>query len=193
MPNNIERVLVIDLEATCWENKTPPLGESSEIIEIGICVLDIRTKTVEKPVSIYISPVASTLSEYCKNLTGITPKMVYKSGVTFTKATDRLVNKYGSKNKAWASFGDGDMEMFETQCLVNDIEYPFGKTYFNVQTLFSMKNQITKMDTGLTSAMSISGLEFEGRAHSGAVDAYNTAILLGKLLWNETPSKSWKF
>jgi inhibitor of KinA sporulation pathway (predicted exonuclease) len=32
------RILVIDLEATCWQGDPPP-GETSEIIEIGNAVL----------------------------------------------------------------------------------------------------------------------------------------------------------
>ena len=32
------KIIIIDLEATCWEG-IPPKGEVSEIIEIGICLL----------------------------------------------------------------------------------------------------------------------------------------------------------
>ena len=31
------KIIIIDLEATCWEG-IPPKGEVSEIIEIGICL-----------------------------------------------------------------------------------------------------------------------------------------------------------
>lgn len=37
--NTTDNIIIIDLEATCWEGK-PPQGQESEIIEIGICVLD---------------------------------------------------------------------------------------------------------------------------------------------------------
>jgi inhibitor of KinA sporulation pathway (predicted exonuclease) len=33
---------IIDIEATCWETPPPP-GQVNEIIEIGLCVLNIRT------------------------------------------------------------------------------------------------------------------------------------------------------
>ena len=32
---------VIDVESTCWEGKPPP-GQEQEIIEIGICALDLE-------------------------------------------------------------------------------------------------------------------------------------------------------
>ena len=35
MKNN--KIIIIDLEATCWNGKVPA-GEVSETIEIGICV-----------------------------------------------------------------------------------------------------------------------------------------------------------
>lgn len=37
----LDKVLVIDLEATCWENE-PPKGQKSEIIEIGVALVDVK-------------------------------------------------------------------------------------------------------------------------------------------------------
>jgi hypothetical protein len=42
MARKPDRILVIDTEATCWEGSSPP-GQISEIIEIGLCVLDVPT------------------------------------------------------------------------------------------------------------------------------------------------------
>lgn len=36
-----ENILIIDLEATCWE-KYPPRGQESEIIEIGVCIMNAK-------------------------------------------------------------------------------------------------------------------------------------------------------
>jgi inhibitor of KinA sporulation pathway (predicted exonuclease) len=36
------KVLVVDVESTCWQNGVPP-GQVSEIIEIGICVFDVKS------------------------------------------------------------------------------------------------------------------------------------------------------
>lgn len=32
-------IVIIDLEATCWENDRIPAGQKTDIIEIGICEL----------------------------------------------------------------------------------------------------------------------------------------------------------
>ena len=34
MARKLDRILVVDIEATCWEGNPPP-GQTSEIIEIG--------------------------------------------------------------------------------------------------------------------------------------------------------------
>ena len=44
MARKLDQILVIDVEATCWEGNPPP-GQTSEIIEIGLCVLDVPTLT----------------------------------------------------------------------------------------------------------------------------------------------------
>ena len=38
-----DNTLIIDLEATCWEDR-PPRGQESEIIEIGVCIMDAKTR-----------------------------------------------------------------------------------------------------------------------------------------------------
>ena len=42
MARKLDQILVVDVEATCWEGDPPP-GQISEIIEIGLCVLDVAT------------------------------------------------------------------------------------------------------------------------------------------------------
>ena len=42
MARKLDRILVVDVEATCWEGDPPP-GQISEILEIGLCVLDVAT------------------------------------------------------------------------------------------------------------------------------------------------------
>ena len=37
MSGKLDKILVVDIEATCWEGK-PPAGEQNEIIEVGICL-----------------------------------------------------------------------------------------------------------------------------------------------------------
>jgi inhibitor of KinA sporulation pathway (predicted exonuclease) len=42
MAVQLDVIIVIDVEATCWEGYPPP-GQDKEIIEIGICLVDAKT------------------------------------------------------------------------------------------------------------------------------------------------------
>src|SRR5438128_1858906 len=42
MAKRLDLALVIDVESTCWDTR-PPRGQISEIIEIGLCTVDLRS------------------------------------------------------------------------------------------------------------------------------------------------------
>ncbi len=71
MTIKLNKIIVIDIEATCWQ-KYPPPDQESEIIEIGICIVDVATaKPIEKE-SILVRPERSKISEFCTQLTTLT-------------------------------------------------------------------------------------------------------------------------
>ena len=71
MARKLDRILVVDIEATCWEGDPPP-GQISEIIEIGLGVLDVATLARVEQRDILVRPVCSTVSSYCTQLTTLT-------------------------------------------------------------------------------------------------------------------------
>ena len=106
MARKLNRLLVIDIESTCWPGDPPP-GEESEIIEIGICVVNIATLTREAPQSILVRPQRSSVSSFCSELTTLTQADV-EQGVTLAEACRVLRETYHAKNRLWASYGDYD-------------------------------------------------------------------------------------
>lgn len=42
MPNILDKIIVIDVEATCWDGVLLA-GTESDIIEVGVCLLDVQT------------------------------------------------------------------------------------------------------------------------------------------------------
>lgn len=70
------QILIVDLEATCWENDRIPTGQKVDIIEIGICELNITTQAISKKQGIYVIPERSKISKFCTDLTGITPQLI---------------------------------------------------------------------------------------------------------------------
>ena len=74
MARKLDQILVVDVESSCWEG-SPPEGEESEIIEIGICVVDTRQLQRISKHSILVRPEKSTVSDFCTELTTLTPGM----------------------------------------------------------------------------------------------------------------------
>jgi len=180
MAKQHDKIIVLDLEATCWEGY-PPEGQKSDIIEIGFCLLDLRTLERTDKNSIIIKPTRSKVSEFCVGLTTLTQDMV-DTGTTFENAMNTL-REYGAKRKrAWASWGDYDRRQIEKQCRDMRIDYPFGVTHLNVKSLFTVLMGMNK-EVGLGEAVKrVTYKEFDGTQHRGVDDAWNIAMVLSKLL-----------
>jgi hypothetical protein len=71
----LDQIIVVDVESTCWEGP-PPNGEESEIIEIGLCTLNIADGARLDRRSIIVRPERSRVSAYCMQLTSITQSQV---------------------------------------------------------------------------------------------------------------------
>jgi inhibitor of KinA sporulation pathway (predicted exonuclease) len=177
--NRLDQILVIDVEATCWAGKPPPDMES-EIIEIGMCTLDITTGQRLEKRSILVKPQRSTVSEFCTELTTLTPEQVAR-GASFTEACLILRKQYASRARVWASYGDYDRRQFEHQCVMHGVPYPFGPAHMNVKTLFALVHNLPH-EIGLDKALKLADLPLEGRHHRGDDDAWNIAALMATLL-----------
>ena len=176
----MDKIIVIDIEATCWDGPIPN-GEESEIMEIGICLIDIASAKREEKRSIIVNLKNSELSEYCSELTTLTREQLEK-GVSFEEACNILKNEYLAKNRAWASYGDYDKDKFEMQCKSRNIEYPFSLTHINIKNLFAVKNRL-KNEVSMPEALKILNLPLEGIPHRGVCDAWNVALILIKTLF----------
>lgn len=179
MVMKLDLVVVIDIEATCWE-KNPPAGQENEIIEIGICTLNIATGERVNRESILVKPVKSTVSPFCTELTGLTQQDV-DAGIRFDRACAILRKKYHTKSRIWASYGDYDRKMFEKQCTVRGIAYPFNGTHFNIKSLYAMLTG-QEREIGLGAVLEQLDIAFEGRPHRGMDDAWNEALILSYLI-----------
>ena len=179
MAQVLDKILVIDVEATCWEGD-PPAGQTSDIIEIGLCVLDVATGERSTPRAIMVKPERSTLSEFCIKLTTITPEML-ADGLTFAEACELLREEYRAHRRTWASYGDYDRLQFSKQCEDWGISYPFGRTHINVKNLLALQLGLKK-EVGLQRGCGLLGLTFEGTIHRGFDDAWNIAAVLDRVL-----------
>jgi len=179
MPKMLDKIIVIDLEATCWEG-SPPAGQESEIIEIGLCVLDAASGERSAPRAILVKPQRSTLSHYCTQLTTLIPEML-KDGYSFPDACSLLQDEYQSHQRTWASYGNYDRLQFMEQCKTRGVPYPFGRSHINVKNLLALQFNLTR-EVNLQKGTGLVGLPFEGTIHRGVDDAWNIAAVLSRVL-----------
>ena len=179
----LNRILVVDIEATTWDNRDiDGKSKESEIIEIGCSELFLDSGTIEKKHDLFVRPVMNPiLSPFCTELTSITQEVLDTQGVPFIDALNVLSTEFNSRNMIWASWGDYDRIMFRRQCLRYGYQYPFGEQHINVKTLFSLMYRLDHM-VGMKYALSRVGIPLEGTHHRGIDDSYNIAKILRLLL-----------
>jgi inhibitor of KinA sporulation pathway (predicted exonuclease) len=175
----LDHILVVDLEATCWDGNPPP-GQVSDILEIGLCPLEVSTGRRLERRSILVRPERSTVSAFCTQLTTLTPEQV-ATGIPLREACRILKTEYAAPQRLWASFGDYDRRQLERQCQDQGIGYPFGPSHLNVKTVFALMQGLPH-EVGLAAALELLGLPLEGTHHRGHDDAWNIAGILAHCL-----------
>lgn len=175
-----DRVIVVDIESTCWEENQ--IDNISEIIEIGITPIDTKTGNILNVKDILVKPEFSKVSKFCTELTTLTQNDV-DSGISFKSACDILINECDSKRYVWASYGNYDKNQFEDQCEKQNIDYPFTNAHINVKLLFALKYSLRR-EVGMTKALKLLGLPLVGTHHRGGDDSRNIATILSKMLFD---------
>lgn len=172
-----ETILVLDLEATCWEGHPPP-GEISEVIEIGICLLDTRNGAISQNEALLVQPERSAVSTFCTQLTTITPALLKREGISFEAACKRLQRL---QQYTWASYGAYDLRMMRTQCDRMQCVYPLSAQHINVKELFTERMGLKKKP-GMKAALDLLRIPLQGTHHRGVDDARNIASILYRCL-----------
>ena len=179
---NNKGILVIDLELTCWDKtETPGIRE---IIQVGVVNIDPKSLEITKKQSYYVTPKYNKeLSQFCKDLTGITDRQVFREGRPLKEVMETLSTKWGFSSKPIVFWGDDHLD-FKNDCDRQNIENKTSEYTINfalqyyLNSAFKNKTYIKKL--GLPKAMAQEGLDFIGRQHDALVDAENTARLYKK-------------
>lgn len=183
----LDRVIVFDLELTCWATKEEQASRRSEIIEIGACLLDIKTGDINNKTRYIIRPYklkqriwdgTLNISQYCTDLTGHTIETL-KAGIPFGDACNKFKKEFGTSNKICAGYGE-DYGGLDTECIRFGITNPLSGSYINICHLFALKNKSSEVS--LEQALEKIGDEFEGTQHRADDDAYNAAKILRSIL-----------
>ena len=168
---NYKKIVIFDLEMCCWENEK----RIGEIIEIGLVSVDLESREITKEAQYYVKPEKDNISEYCTNLTKITPKIIKKEGRPLSEVIKTIQKNFGGKNTIYGAWGRDDQVLVE-ECKNKKIPL-FLNEFVNIATWYRMKKLENGSRVSLELALKEQGLSFEGQAHSGIVDAKNTAKL----------------
>lgn len=181
MARNLDKIIVVDLEATCWDGDSiQPEGEVSEIIEIGITELDAKSGELIQSEGILVRPQFSTVSKFCTELTTLTAEQISK-GMSYPEALEYIKSKYKPFDRTWASYGDYDREQFRRNDELYKTKSPFGRTHINVKNLLALEKGLKK-EVGLTRGCELCGFTLDGTLHRGVDDSINIAKILREIL-----------
>lgn len=137
MFDNLDKLLLISCNGTMWKSmRDQPIKEKHEIIELAYSFLDL--KSLEASVGSYIiKPKKSSISKFCKKMTGLSQEDVDK-GISFEDACRDLLTDKFSTDFVYAGWGIYDRKQIKEQCKESKIPYPFSGTYMNLQLYHSI-------------------------------------------------------
>src|SRR5438067_4346899 len=116
------RYIIVDLEATCWERGGRP--ERMEIIEIGAVRLESASGPATDEFARFVRPVIEpSLSEFCKQLTGIRQQDV-DAARPFPEVFDKFLGWIGDAPVTLSSWGAYDLRQFRLDCARHRIPMP---------------------------------------------------------------------
>ncbi|KGY12135.1 exonuclease [Vibrio tubiashii] len=170
---NHNRVVCFDLEMCCWNENG--VGTTGEIIEVGLAEIDLNLGQIVKRAQYYVKPESDEVSLFCSQLTGITPRKIEKQGRPLAEVLKSMIKNFGGTNKIYAAWGRDD-NVLRQECADKGIDMPFNE-FINLATLYRIQNRLKDKRIGHKAAQESKGIEWEGRQHSGYVDAYNLAKL----------------
>lgn len=177
------KVVVLDLELTCWA-----LGDQErglpEIIEIGAVAVDLQKAEILSRCEFLIKPSDKRgLSEYCTQLTGITHEML-KGKPRFPEAYAHFVRYLGSKyGYVLASWGE-DGDALTRQTLDMGLSVRHALNHWNLGEMFWARYG---KKVGLSEAMQTLGIEPRGPAHRALPDAENAARVMIRMFHPNAP------
>jgi len=151
----------------------------NEIIEVGIALLDVNDLTISDNKGFLIKPRYSEVSDFCTELTSITPEMVVNAP-TFDYVCRRIISEYNTKARMWASYGEYDKKQFKKSCNKFQVEYPFNDKHLNIKTLASIYYGWDEV--GMDKLLNKLKIPLEGTHHRGCDDANNIAKILSSIL-----------
>jgi inhibitor of KinA sporulation pathway (predicted exonuclease) len=173
------RYIVVDLEATCWENGRN--FNRMETIEIGAVELPSADRPPSREFCRFIRPVVHPkLSDFCQRLTTIRQSDIDQAD-GFWAVFPEFVTWIGDEPFSICTWGAYDMAQFRTDCERHGHPFPASfDRHVNVKAEFAQRMNVKRC--GMERALEVAGLPLVGTHHRGIDDARNIARLWTFLL-----------
>ena len=168
------RYIIVDLEATCWENTRN--SDRMEIIEIGAVVLPSSAHLASGEFARFVRPVVEPrLSAFCKQLTSIAQTDVDRAE-TFWTVFHEFLEWIGPEPFVLCSWGAYDLNQLRLDCRRHGIAFPpTFERHINLKKEFARVYNVRSC--GMAAALRHTGLPLEGTHHRGIDDARNIGNL----------------
>jgi inhibitor of KinA sporulation pathway (predicted exonuclease) len=169
--------IVFDLELVKRFKK----GQLSEIVEIGACKVDLKSKKITDELQIYITPRRGYVAKSTRKFINMKKEDI-KKAVSFHSGIQQF-SKWLGENYFLCSWGKDDKLHFIDQCVRTNINLDWFMNYNDIQQqIGKIVTANNKNQLGLKSALELAGITPVGKAHRGIDDAINTAELLIKFI-----------
>ena len=174
----ITTALYLDLEMNCSDELQPSRNKSDpEIIEIGICRLDVPTLRIAHETNYLVRPLHLDISLRCTSITGLTRDDL-KSAPSLKEVLASVRRDWPAHATCFAWGRDGDI--LERACKKHHLDMPFRRFFDLSQIVRSAL--LLEQQPGVHSAMELLGVSADGGAHMAVIDARNTARIHAELI-----------
>ena len=179
-----QKYLALDLELNNADDGSTP---NPKIIQVGVAIGSARQDPKEWITKKWYVKINDPIYPFITELTGITTQDIQQFGMThydIGQELSRLIKEHDVFVNP-VTWGGGDSTELKDEFDKHGIEFRhFGRRWIDVKTWYTLRLLANgKRPTGgLSSAMGVYKLQFEGQAHRADVDAYNTLRLFFEIL-----------
>lgn len=167
--------IILDLEATCWQDKG---NLQSEIIEIGAVKVNGNFE-IESEFSYFIKPkINPKLSDFCIELTTINQQNIDAAN-NFSNVIEKFKNWIDISNPyLLCSWGLYDKNQLISDCELHNLDFDWVMRHISLKHQYPNFKGLKRM-VGMNGALTIENLHLDGTHHRGIDDARNiTKIFL---------------
>lgn len=179
-----QKYLALDLELNNADDGSTP---NPKIIQVGVAIGSARQDPKEWITKKWYVKINDPIYPFITDLTGITTQDIQQFGMThydIGQELSRLIKEHDVFVNP-VTWGGGDSTELKDEFNQHGIEFRhFGRRWIDVKTWYTLRLLANgkKPAGGLSSAMGVYKMHFEGQAHRADVDAYNTLRLFFEIL-----------